>query len=384
MSNKKPKILYVAEVLLPGRKASSIHVMRMCKAMADQGYQVRLLAYRSKDYKSKKDIFQYYGVSPDFEIKALRVPGQGRPAVIILAVWAALQAMIFRPHIAYTRAVLSAFAFSFTARAFAFESHSFLPQAPKKWLLTFFNSFIKKSGYLGTIVISDALKQLYIKQGIEGDQMLVAHDGADEKPLDTSAPLKGGFGFNVGYFGSVFEGRGIDVIIQMASERPDIGFHVFGADASDLTEELKAPSNLLFYGFVSPSEVHLYRNVCDVLLAPYQAEVYVSGKAAYSTSAYMSPLKIFEYMSARKAIIASDLPALREVLDRDTALLVSYNKAGEWLQALDRLHKNGDMREKLGKSAYNKFLKTYTWHRRAAVILGWLENRLDGKSIGIT
>ncbi len=375
MSNNPSKILYVAEVFLPGRKASSIHVMRMCKAMADQGYKVRLLAYRSPEYQNNHQLFDYYGVEPNFGIKVLQVPGKGRLASFILAFIAFFQVILFRPKIAYTRSVISAFTLSLVARAFVLESHTFITQARRTWLFLF-RKFIKRRSFVGMVVISDAMRKMYSNRGISESVMFVAHDAADEKPLDDKSKLQGDYDFNAGYFGSIFKGRGIEIIIKMAENRAKVGFHIFGASQNDLNGNHKVPSNLFFYGFIPPSGVHVYRNACDVLLAPYQPEVFVSRKEAFSTSLYMSPLKIFEYMSAGKAMIVSDMPVLREVLSNETALLVTPDAPEEWIGALDRLQNDGVLNERMGKSAYNEFLKNYTWHRRAALILNWLERRL--------
>ena len=42
-------------------------------------------------------------------------------------------------------------------------------------------------------------------------------------------------------------------------------------------------------------------------------------------SGYTSPLKLFEYMSHKKAIIASDLPVLKEVLNNKNSVLVEHD-----------------------------------------------------------
>ncbi len=376
MSNKKPRILYVAEVQLPGRKASSIHVMRMCKAMAEQGYDVKLLAFRSSQYRNEAQLFEFYGVDSAFEIKTIWVPGQGRLASLILALVAILQVLMFRPTIAYTRAVVSAFALSLSAPGFVYEAHTFLYGTRRKWMLKLFNRFIKKRSFAGMVVISQALKNLYSQEGIAEKDMLVAHDGADEKPLEEKGSLKGEFSFNAGYFGSLFKGRGLEVLLKMAEGRPNIGFHIFGASPKDLNGQHKPLPNLFFYGFVSPAWVHIYRNACDVLLAPYQPEVFVSSKAAFSTSSYMSPLKIFEYMSARKSMIVSDIPVLREVLSNDTALLVPAEVPEAWIEALDRLQNDAGLRGQLQQQAYDEFLRNYTWHQRAAHIINWVTTRI--------
>ncbi len=374
---KGQKLLYVAEVQLPGRKASSIHVMRMCKAFVDQGIRVRLLAFRSADFKNTVALCEYYGIENLVQLKLMRSPGNGRLSSFYLAFIAFWQVVLYRPHIAYTRSPVSAFSMSLIAPRFLFEAHSFVYQSVHKWHLTLFKWFVKRRSFLGLVVISDALKRMYVDRQMNTDDIFTAHDAADQKPLDDVGRLKGDYGFNAGYFGSVFNGRGIEVIIEMARKKEDVGFHIFGGEANELENPEELPGNLFFYGFVSPGTVHKYRNACDVLLAPYQPEVFVSKKQAYSTSMYMSPLKIFEYLAARKAIIVSDMPVLREVLSSRTALMVPSGDANAWAEGLETLKNDPDKRNQLAHNAHRIFLDQFTWHKRAAAIYGWFMQRLN-------
>ena len=59
------------------------------------------------------------------------------------------------------------------------------------------------------------------------------HDAAD--PIDTPKPKNLGPGINVGYVGSLYyEGRGIDIILEIAKERLDINFHLVGGNKEEL------------------------------------------------------------------------------------------------------------------------------------------------------
>jgi glycosyltransferase involved in cell wall biosynthesis len=84
----------------------------------------------------------------------------------------------------------------------------------------------------------------------------------------------------------------------------------------------------------------------------------------------MSPLKTFEYMASGKAILCSDLPALREVLAHEqTALLCKPDDPQCWKAALERLRDEPGLRQRLGERAKSEFEAKYTWKARAENVL---------------
>ena len=70
------EILYISKSVIPSRTANSIHVMKMCQALADNNHQVILLAPRIKGKYEKNisDVFEFYGVKKNFKIKKLWHP----------------------------------------------------------------------------------------------------------------------------------------------------------------------------------------------------------------------------------------------------------------------------------------------------------------------
>ena len=70
------KILYISKSIIPSRTANSIHVMKMCQALSDNGHDVVLLAPDQKNQYEKDviDIYDYYGVKKNFVIKKLWHP----------------------------------------------------------------------------------------------------------------------------------------------------------------------------------------------------------------------------------------------------------------------------------------------------------------------
>ena len=75
----------------------------------------------------------------------------------------------------------------------------------------------------------------------------------------------------------------------------------------------------------------------DLLLMPYQNKVSI-GVRGQDTSRWMSPMKMFEYMAAGQAIVASDLPVLREILvHKHNAILTKADDVIEWETAIKML-----------------------------------------------
>jgi glycosyltransferase involved in cell wall biosynthesis len=69
-------------------------------------------------------------------------------------------------------------------------------------------------------------------------------------------------------------------------------------------------------------------------------------------------------MGCGRAIISSDLPVIREVLNEANAVLCPPEENRAWAQALERLIADPVRRQELGRSALQDVQK-YTWLRRA-------------------
>ena len=135
-------------------------------------------------------------------------------------------------------------------------------------------------------------------------------------PAGPGRPLPGRPGaLKVGYVGHLYPGRGIEVILALADRVPEADFHVVGGTAADLAHWRKRRDrpHLHFHGHQPPGSLHPYYRAFDLVLAPYQQQVACAGGVG-DISRWVSPMKLFEYMSHGQAIIASDLPVLREVL----------------------------------------------------------------------
>ena len=127
-----------------------------------------------------------------------------------------------------------------------------------------------------------------------------------------------------GYTGHLYAGRGMTLLDQLAHRLPQVNFLWAGGRAgrgAGLAERLKAESlsNVRLTGFVENRQLPLYQAAAEVLLMPYERTI--SGSSGGNSAAYASPMKMFEYMACRRAILSSDLPVMREVLNETNAVL---------------------------------------------------------------
>ena len=255
----------------------------------------------------------------------------------------------------------------------------------KKKLAGILQRWVISCPHTNTVVISEALKQLLQEHhNADLSGMMVLHDAASENiPSETEAhngtflseKIKSArYKSLVGYFGHLYPGRGIEIIIGLAKINPSVLFCVCGG-TPELVTSFRSNNrlqNIIFLGHVPHRESRYLMSRCDVLLMPYQRKVSIGDHSAY-TSRWMSPMKMFEYMAAKKPFISSDLDVLREVLtDEVNALLVDPENVKAWDKALKRLISNKLESRRLASRAFNDFRQFYTWRARAKALIGLL------------
>jgi glycosyltransferase involved in cell wall biosynthesis len=167
------------------------------------------------------------------------------------------------------------------------------------------------------------------------------------------------------YAGHLYAWKGVDVFVRAVAQVPVLRGLIIGGHAAEpdlarvkeLVAGLGITERVTFTGLVEPGQVASQLARASVLVLPNPA-------SAISTR-FTSPLKLFEYMAARRAIVASDLPAIREVLtDGEHALLVEPGEPAALAAALRRVTSDRALGERLAQAAYEESAN-YTWARRA-------------------
>lgn len=370
------RLLYANGAAIPGESANSVNIAKMCAAFTANGVETLLTVAGRPDRAVWSTIAERYGLTDRFRVQTIGLPGWsmqlGIAACLARAVW-------FSPDIVYARDVRLAYSMMVAGFRTVIELHTDYFSLGER-SRAYFDRMVGHERLAGVVVISEAiagaLRRSHPRLAV--DKVIVAHDGADAGPEPAIRPREPGKPLTVGYVGHLYPGKGMEIIVPLAERCPWANFEVVGGRAEDLAfwkARTEGLANLHLRGPVPHAEVRARLANFDVVLAPYLKQVSV-WKGKQDVAQWMSPLKMFEYMAAAKAIVCSDLPVIREVLtNEETALLCDPDDLDAWATALRRIEASAGLGPRLGGNARDLLVSRYTWRERAREILDRLLTR---------
>ena len=222
------------------------------------------------------------------------------------------------------------------------------------------------------LAVTGALKAMIVATGIAAPRIEVVPNGvvlerfapaASHHPTEAPAVL--------GFVGFIRPWHGLDGVIRMMAATQEslavtlivVGEGPARGDLEALAAELGIAARVRFVGLVAHAEIPRCVGEFDIALQP-------------SVVAWASPLKIFDYMAAGRAIVAPDRPNIREILVHDeTALLFDPDVEGGMWAAIARLSADQDLRTRLGTAARAELeRRDYTWRGNARRIAAWAQH----------
>ena len=176
----------------------------------------------------------------------------------------------------------------------------------------------------------------------------------------------------LGFTGFIRSWNALDRVIELVAR--DAGRHnlhllVVGdgparLEITRLAEARGVADRLTITGIIGRDDVAGYVNAFDIALIPGVTE-------------YASPLKLFEYLALGRAIVAPDMPNIREILtDGQNAVLFSTGAGPEdqFANAILRLCANPELREKIASGARAAIEEQgLTWSRNALRVVEIVE-----------
>lgn len=371
------KIIYIANARIPTEKAHGIQIMEMCHAFAQNDCEVELLVPKRIN-PIKDEAFRYYGINRSFKLTKLPcidlIPvGLGKFGFLVQTITFFISVKIYlflkNYDILYTRDPLA----GLFLRDFVLELHN-LPQRISRPHIYIW----RKAKIL--VVLTSFIKNTLIKNGISRDKILVAPDGVNLDLFDINiskeeAVKKVNLPADkkiIMYAGSfyLYDWKGIDILLDSIKYffQKDIVFVLVGGNNEEILKikERYQFENLILISHVPYGNVPVYLRSADVLVLPNK-------KGDIMSEEYTSPLKLFEYMTSGAPIVASDLPAIREVLNENNSILVEPNNPEELARGINKALtlENSDKFHKNSVFAKEK-VKDYTWDKRVNKIISMI------------
>lgn len=382
------RILYFADIRFPLERANGIQTMETCHALAVRGHTVQLVV-RPDTHTPARDPIAYYGLPAERHLVIERVPTAGRGGLAARLAYLAFAAGRAqgrsRAEVVFTRDLgVASLMTRLPAGArppLVYESHGYAPDVAAALPDLIATAHKPSAGKLrrlagrelrvwrladGYVTITRGLAGEMARRFGERPHLAVVPDGVRiDTAREPNVHAEPGLPPVVAYVGHLYAWKGVDILLEAIGRLPEVhGLIVGGLEAEpdlarlkSLAARLGIEKRVTFTGLVEPPRVPDLLRRATVLALPNTA-------SAISTQ-FTSPLKLFEYMAAGRPIVASNLPALGEVLeDGVNALLVAAGDADALAAAIRRLVDDPALGRRLAAASL-KAAPNYGWNTRA-------------------
>lgn len=387
-----PSLLYLSLMRFPTEKAHGLQIVQNCEAFAQAGWTVTLWITsrrNTSEMQAIADPFAHYNVQPCFTIQRLPVldlmpytrGALERLAFYLVEITYLLSACLMLPRrrddVYYTRDEWVALLLTWLKprRQVAYEAHQFKTGRVGAWLQ---RTVCRRVG--SVIAVTRPLADDLIARGADPQAVIVAHDAvraARFAVLPSRQEARAALGwppdaYIVGYMGRLSTlnmEKGVGALVDALAQVAGASLAIIGGPdeaAAAYRQQWLAhglpAERFLYLGSVPPAQVPACLRAFDVAVIPFPAQLHYARHA--------SPLKLFEYMAAGLAIVASDLPSYADVLrHRETALLIPPADVAALRDALCQLRDDPTLRAQLAAAAQQQAMQHHTWQARAAHIL---------------
>lgn len=369
------KIAYVANIRFPTEKAHGYQIARVCSALVEEGAHVSLFVPTRRNH-IEQSWHEYYGIGSTFRVVSVPCFDGMSGYVFIDRIMFVVQMLIFGIRTVrlipegvtvVTRDAVLAWIFGICKRKVVYNAHKAQQGFLHRMLLS------RISGVVANSEGTEEGLQKMIKVPV-----VVIHNGSDRNPYFATSSEKLRTDLELPhdayialYSGHLYSHKGADTLIAAAEhlkKNSTVSIVVIGGLSSDVKKyqdraATRQLTNIVFYGHQSKERVPKYLRAADVLLLPNLRE----GESISMTS----PLKLFEYLSAGRPIIASDLPSMRAIISEETAFLVPPGDGAALAEAIEYTLEHKNVARSRADNALT-LSERYTWEAHAQKFVQFL------------
>lgn len=222
--------------------------------------------------------------------------------------------------------------------------------------------------------VSATLKEILVTEiGIDSHKIVLVPNGVDIQFLDPQLhqPKRVFPGFTIGFVGSLYSWAGLGLLLEAIAELKTTGYDLslivvgdgeMKSTWSAQAQALGLAQQVEFVGRVPWQDVPQYIAGCDV---GYSGQIQLQmGKM------YLSPMKLYEYMSMAKPVVASAFEdATRLVTEGETGFLFEPGDKQTLKQALIAAYAAQDRLSLMGQQARRQIENEHSWANRVEHLL---------------
>ncbi|MGH7279357.1 MAG: TIGR04063 family PEP-CTERM/XrtA system glycosyltransferase, partial [Candidatus Rokuibacteriota bacterium] len=225
------------------------------------------------------------------------------------------------------------------------------------------------------VTIGESLRKEIVQRGVDASRVRVVANGVDTerfRPIARSEPLAHRLGLNgapvLGFIGSFYRYEGLDFLLETLPEIrrriPGLRLLLVGGGECDLSLRRKAQSlgdAVTFAGQVPYSEVRDFYSLIDVFVCP---------RRRMRLTELVTPLKPLEAMAMGRAVLASDVGGLAELIEHQvTGILFAAESRASFVEEAVALAGSAGLRQSLGERARAAVAAERPWRH---VVSGYL------------
>ena len=362
---EKKKIYYITETSLPSTSANVINSLKFCDALANYSEINFFLPLTKitnleikKSYDLKNNFFFFNILNRNISSSFYRFQFSIKMVFKILL-------NLNTVHFILSRSILTSIILAFLNVKNILEIHHNLNGFSKILFDILIRTPLKKNLIL--IIIN---KKLINDLKISRLKHIILDDASDIKKTKFTSSFM--YKNACVYTGSLYKGKGLEIILQLSKIMPNIEFHIFGEKKTSKKLNSNLNRNIKFKGYVKYSKIKKILKKYHIALMPYEKKI-SARSSNLEIAKYISPLKMFDYFSSGNIILASKIKAFEHILKNNiNSFVLNTSNVNNWKVLINKILDNLSEYNHIKYNAIQSS-KKFSWDNRAKKFLKFID-----------